>query len=68
MDMPAEKGADFLLYVKNKEEEELLYQRWIVQSQFVMSFDEFRNRLKPAIINEEEILRDVESILKSMEV
>lgn len=66
--MPAEKGADFLLYVKNKEEEELLYQRWIVQSQFVMSFDEFRNRLKPAIINEEEILRDVESILKSMEV
>lgn len=68
MDMSAEKGADFLLYVKNKEEEELLYQRWIVQSQFVMSFDEFRNRLKPAIINEEEILRDVESILKSMEV
>ena len=67
--MPAADGAAFLLYVKEKEEDELLYQRWIVQSQFVMGFDEFKHYLKPRKAkSDEEILRDVEGILKSMEV
>jgi hypothetical protein len=45
--------------------EELLFQRWISDARFQqMSFNDFKNSMKPmAIRDEKEILEDVESIL-----
>lgn len=52
---------DFLL---RKREEELLFQRWIHDIQFQMSFDEFKEKLKPKPLrSDEEILDEVKDIL-----
>lgn len=47
----------------------MIFQRWLVQAQFEMSFEEFKNklRIKPEK-KTEEVLSDVESILKGWEV
>lgn len=47
-----------------KREEELLFQRWIHDIQFQMSFDEFKERLtRKPIKKETEILSEVKEIL-----
>ena len=67
--MPADEGMAFLRFISDKDEESLLFQRWIVSAQFEMSFDEFKEKLKPKPMkDDEEILQDVEDILRSLEV
>lgn len=47
-----------------KREEELLFQRWIHDIQFQMSFNEFKEKLKPKPLrSDEEILEEVKDIL-----
>lgn len=59
-----EEALSLLELALQKREEELLFQRWVHDMQFQMSFDEFRERLKPKPIKkEEEILADVKEIL-----
>lgn len=62
--MPADDGIAFLLFAKSKEEEAMLFQRWLVQAQFEMSFDEFKDQLMRKPKKDEEILKDVENIMK----
>lgn len=67
--MPGDKAASLLLYAMEEEETAKLFQRWVVQAQYEMSFEEFRAALKPKKKKtEKEILRDVEGILKDWEV
>lgn len=64
--MSADDGVSFLLFAFEREEEALIYQRWIVGGQFSMSFDDFKARLiPPAPKTEKAIMQDVEKILKS---
>jgi len=59
-----EEALSLLEYALQKREEELLFQRWIHDFQCQMSFNEFKERLKPRPIKkEEEILADVKEIL-----
>lgn len=65
--MPADEGARFLLFVMSREEDERIFQRWLM-FQNEMSFDDFKEQLKPKRMkSEKEVLKDVESILKSWE-
>lgn len=65
--MPADEGVAFLLFAMDKEEEAMLFQRWLVSAQFEMSFDEFKEKLKPKIVDDRKTLQDVENIMKSWE-
>lgn len=63
MDFP--DAVEFLLWLINKAEEELLYQRWIIAGQTEMSFEEFKTRLQPKPVKkDEEIIEDVKSIME----
>lgn len=65
--MPADEGARFLLFVMRREEDERIFQRWLM-FQTEISFDDFKEQLKPKRMkSEKEVLKDVESILKSWE-
>lgn len=67
--LTADEAASLLLFALDKEEEELLFRRWIVQAQYEMSFDDFKASLKPRIIKtDREIIEDVKSIMKGWEV
>lgn len=62
--MPADEGIRFLLFVIEREEEALLFQRWLVGAQFSMSFEEFKHQLESKPLkSDEEIIADVESIM-----
>ena len=61
-----DEALSLIEYAITQNEEELLFQRWINGLQFTVSFDEFKNQLRPQKIktkNEEEILNDVKDIL-----
>lgn len=69
--MPADEGVRFLLFVMSREEEELLdsrlFARWIPY-QAEISFEDFKEQLRPKKMKDDkEVLKDVESILKSWE-
>ena len=62
--MEIDEALLLIEYALKQRTEELLYQRWIGKLQFEMSFEEFKEKLKPIRIKkEEEILEDVENIL-----
>ena len=66
-DMEPEEAMSFVLYLKEKEWEEKLFQRWCAGPQYEMSFDEFKKRLKPVpIIPEEQIIEDVFGIIRGI--
>lgn len=68
MDLDIESGLDLIKYAIDKDVEEMLYTRWCHDLQFQMSFDEFKAKLTPQIQkDEEEILEDVQDILKMFE-
>lgn len=65
MGLDLESGLSQIEYIIEKETEELLYQRWIHDLQFQMSFDEFKAKLIPKESKtEQEILTEVEDILR----
>ena len=54
-------------YAISQQEDELLFSRWIVEAQNHMSFDEFKEKLRPLKLRaDEEILEDVFKILESV--
>lgn len=67
--MPADEGIELVLFAKKQEDDVLLYQRWLTGAQYEMSFDAFKETLKPkAIKDDDEVIKDAESILTSWEV
>lgn len=66
--MPGDEAARLLLYAKEREEEAMLFQRWIMQAQYEMSFEDFKEQLRPKPVKSEKaILSDVENIMKQWE-
>lgn len=62
--MEADEGLSLLLYALEQEEDALLFNRWVNGLQYSISFDEFKQKLKPVRQkSEREILADVEHIL-----
>lgn len=62
--MEVDEALSLIGFALDKKTEELLFQRWIGKLQFEMSFEEFKEKLKPVKLkNETEILEDVENIL-----
>lgn len=62
--MELDEALSLIEYAFAQHEDELLFQRWIVSHQTEMSFEEFKQKLKPPVLKDEaEILNDVESIL-----
>ena len=65
--MDIEAALSHIEFLKKKCEDELLFQRWIHDIHLEMSFDEFKEKLKPKQEkNETEILDDVKEILGMM--
>jgi len=57
-----EEGITFIEFAQAKQEEELLFLRWIPYQN--LSFEDFKKELKPKVIkNEKEVLTDVEKII-----
>lgn len=69
MDLDAEYGISLLKYALEKEEDDLLYARWVQSSAHtVMSFDEFKGKMRtPQPKDTEAILEDVGQILNAFE-
>lgn len=56
--------VDFIRFAFKKNEEELLFQRWISGPQFQISYDEFVEQLTPKPLRDDaEILNEVRAIL-----
>lgn len=66
--MDAELGASLLLRAMELEEDAQIFQRWIQQAQYTVSFDDFKSSLhRPLPKPTEEVLEDVGNILKAFE-
>lgn len=66
-DMEPEEAVSFICYLREKELDEKLFQRWCAGPQFEMSFDEFKTKLKPVpIMPDEVIIEDVFEIIRDM--
>lgn len=52
MEMPAEDGISLLTFAMEKEEEDKLFSRWVGLAQYEVSFDEFKQQLKPVKVDE----------------
>lgn len=66
MNMAAEEGLSLLLFALEQEEDGLLFSRWVNGPQYSISFDEFKQRLRPVKQKpEKEIMADVERILNA---
>lgn len=66
--MDAEEGVALLRYALEREEDELIFRRWVQGPQYTMSFDAFKASLaKPKDKPSEVILEDVETILGAFE-
>lgn len=64
MTLELEEALSLIEYAIEQQEEELLFQRWIHDLQFQMSFEEFKAKLKPQIFkDDEEILAEVKDVL-----
>lgn len=66
--MDADLGVPLLLRAIELEEDERLFQRWVQQGQYAMSFDDFKAALtRPKYRPTEEIIEDVGNILEAFE-
>lgn len=62
--MPLNDGVALIDFGFEKDEEDKLFQRWIVGSQYEMSFEEFKRKLaQPVFKPTQEVLDDVAKIL-----
>ena len=66
--MDAEAGITLLEYALEQEEDQRLFERWVQDAQYSMSFESFKESLKkrPAK-SEKAVLEDVENILCAFE-
>lgn len=65
--MEPEEALAFIRFLKDEDLEDKLFQRWCAGPQFEMSFEEFKNKLKPVpIVPDEAILDDVYGIIESI--
>jgi len=63
-----DEALSLIEYAMAQHEEELLFLRWVHDLQFQMSFEEFKEKLKPKPLkSDEEILEDVKDILALFE-
>lgn len=68
MTLDVDEALSLIEYAFERQEEELLFMRWIHDLQFQMGFDEFKAKLKPPPLkSDEEILSDVKDILALFE-
>lgn len=68
MSMEIEEAIDLIEYAIKQEAEDKLFQRWVHEMQFQMSFNEFKEKLKPVIVKDEtEIIAEVKDILAMFE-
>lgn len=66
--MDADLGAALMLRAMELEEDEMIFQRWIQQAQYTVSFDDFKAALhRPPPKPTKEVLEDVGNILKAFE-
>jgi hypothetical protein len=65
LELPADDGVQLLVFAFNKEQDERLFQRWIGQAQYQMSFDEFKESLKPIRINTEETMTQLNELMEN---
>ena len=65
MELPADDGVQLLVFALNKEQDEKLFLRWIGQAQYQMSFDDFKQSLKPVIINTEETMAQLNELMEN---
>ncbi len=64
MSMDYEDAISLIDFAVEKDIEEILFHRWIHDLQFQMSFDEFKQKLKPQKLRDDkEILAEVKDIL-----
>ena len=63
--MPACDGIPLLLYALDKEDEDRLFLRWICGPQFQYGFDEFKNVLKPALVNTAQTMEDIDELMET---
>lgn len=63
-EMELEEACEYIDFLFEKDLEEKIYQRWVAGPQYQMSFQDFREALKPKIIEEDEdILEKVYGII-----
>ena len=66
--MDAELGVSLLLRAMELEEDAQIFQRWIQQAQYSVSFEDFKASLcRPAPKPTAEVLEDVGNILEAFE-
>jgi len=65
LELPADDGVQLLVFALNKEQDEKLFLRWIGQAQYQMSFDDFKQSLKPVIINTEETMAQLNELMEN---
>ena len=65
MELPADDGVQLLVFAFSKEQDERLFQRWIGAAQYQMSFDEFKESLKPIRINTEETMTQLNELMEN---
>lgn len=61
--MPLDDGISLLAYAFEAEENDKLYARWIGFAQYEVSFEEFKRRLKPVVVNEKETLDRIDELM-----
>ena len=65
--MGAETGIQLMEYALKKEEDELIFSRWIHGAQYTMSFNDFKASLSRRDKPTEEVLADVDNIMEAFE-
>lgn len=67
LSMDAGTGIQLLEYALKKEEDALLFSRWIQGAQYTMSFDDFKATLTKRDKPVEDVLEDVDNIMEAFE-
>ena len=63
MDMPVADGMSLLVFGFDKETEDKLYQRWVGLAQYEVSFEEFKQKLLPVKVDEENTLEKLDKLM-----
>ena len=66
MEMPVYDGISLLSYAFGKEEDDMLYSRWVGLAQYEVSFEEFKRNLAPVRIDEKKTLEKVDKLMETI--
>lgn len=68
MSMPFKDGYDLIKFASDDEDNNKMFLRWVVGYQSIMSFADFKNKIKQKLIDDhrssEDILDDVREMMK----